>query len=289
MATRRCASASGTWATCPPISPRGTDSTITSAFRTATTWMSRSQGIHRSHFCATSRSSSSRLCKRLSPCATLARRCGSSANHRADVRGPAVLPLRGLHLCARSAACQQGFPRQEPARTLRRRRRGDRLECRPDPGRASRPGIGRVDPRRLHQRQRSLAEPEAARRLGRSAPRGEGLDLGRGRPRAMPGLVARHDRTGRSHSIWSASSTCSQPAWTWRVRRSLTTGRSTASRWPPLLRGTGPSPRTHLFYYHGADLFAVRRGPWKLHLKTIDPASGKDKPQAHDPPLALST
>ena len=29
----------------------------------------------------------------------------------------------------------------------------------------------------------------------------------------------------------------------------------------PLLGARGPSPRTHLFYYHGAELFAVRRGP----------------------------
>ena len=42
----------------------------------------------------------------------------------------------------------------------------------------------------------------------------------------------------------------------------------------PVLRGTGPSPRTDVFYYHAAELFAVRRGPWKLHLKTINPAAG---------------
>ena len=53
----------------------------------------------------------------------------------------------------------------------------------------------------------------------------------------------------------------------------------------PLLRGTGPGPRTHLFYYHDAELFAVRRGPWKLHRKTIDPASTQEKVQTHDPPL----
>jgi arylsulfatase A len=53
----------------------------------------------------------------------------------------------------------------------------------------------------------------------------------------------------------------------------------------PLLRETGPGPRTRLFYYHSAELFAMRLGPWKLHLKTIDPASGKEKVLAHDPPL----
>ncbi len=53
----------------------------------------------------------------------------------------------------------------------------------------------------------------------------------------------------------------------------------------PLLRGMGQSPRTCLFYYHGADLFAVRRGPWKLHLKTVNPGSGDEKVKTHNPPL----
>jgi arylsulfatase A len=53
----------------------------------------------------------------------------------------------------------------------------------------------------------------------------------------------------------------------------------------PLLRGTGPSPRTRLFFHRGAELFAMRRGPWKLHLKTVDPASGNENAQAHNPPL----
>jgi arylsulfatase A len=52
-----------------------------------------------------------------------------------------------------------------------------------------------------------------------------------------------------------------------------------------LLRGTGPSPRTHVYYYQAAELTAVRSGPWKLHLKTINPASGQDQAQASDPPL----
>ncbi len=53
----------------------------------------------------------------------------------------------------------------------------------------------------------------------------------------------------------------------------------------PLLRGRSPSPRTHLFHYHDGELFAVRRGPWKLHLKTINPASAQEKPVAQSPPL----
>jgi arylsulfatase A len=56
----------------------------------------------------------------------------------------------------------------------------------------------------------------------------------------------------------------------------------------PLLRGTGPSPRRHLVYYHGTELFAVRRGPWKIHLKTTDPASGSEKVQVHNPPLLFN-
>jgi len=53
----------------------------------------------------------------------------------------------------------------------------------------------------------------------------------------------------------------------------------------PVLRGTGPSPRTHLYHYVGAELTAVRRGPWKLHLKTVNPASGRDRAKVHNPPL----
>ena len=29
----------------------------------------------------------------------------------------------------------------------------------------------------------------------------------------------------------------------------------------------------------------MRQGPWKLHLKTINPASGDEQPKVHDPPL----
>src|SRR5262249_52630988 len=56
----------------------------------------------------------------------------------------------------------------------------------------------------------------------------------------------------------------------------------------PMLRGTGPARRDHLFYYREAELMAVRRGPWKLHIMTIDPASDQEKPVAHDPPLLFN-
>jgi arylsulfatase A-like enzyme len=44
------------------------------------------------------------------------------------------------------------------------------------------------------------------------------------------------------------------------------------------------SPRRSMLYYRGGELFAVRKGPWKMHLKT---QAGYGQPQAvtHDPPL----
>ena len=43
----------------------------------------------------------------------------------------------------------------------------------------------------------------------------------------------------------------------------------------PLLRGTGPGSRHEVFLYFDNQLTAVRQGPWKLHLKTIEAASGQ--------------
>lgn len=53
----------------------------------------------------------------------------------------------------------------------------------------------------------------------------------------------------------------------------------------PLLRGTGPGSRHEVFYYYDNQLTAVRQGPWKLHLKTIEVSSGQTKTQVHSPPL----
>jgi len=36
----------------------------------------------------------------------------------------------------------------------------------------------------------------------------------------------------------------------------------------PLLFGTGPSPRTEMYFYQGAQLYAVRKGPFKAHFTT---------------------
>ncbi len=50
----------------------------------------------------------------------------------------------------------------------------------------------------------------------------------------------------------------------------------------PALLGTGPSPREEMFFYRGEQLYAVRKGPFKMHLTT---QSGYgDKPHAHTPP-----
>ena len=108
--------------------------------------------------------------------------------------GPAVLPLSALHLPPRPAPRQRRVPGEEPARALRRRRRGARRQRGTDPQGPSRREAGRLDPGGLHQRQRALAGAEAQRRVRRAVPGGEGHELGRGRARAVPGLVARHDR-----------------------------------------------------------------------------------------------
>ena len=50
------------------------------------------------------------------------------------------------------------------------------------------------------------------------------------------------------------------------------------------LFGTGPSPRKVMFYYRGAKLYAMRKGPYKAHFIT-KPAYRKGEEIRHDPPL----
>ena len=53
----------------------------------------------------------------------------------------------------------------------------------------------------------------------------------------------------------------------------------------PAMFGTGHSPRKVMFYYRGAKLYAVRKGPYKAHFFT-KPAYGRNlKETRHDPPL----
>lgn len=52
----------------------------------------------------------------------------------------------------------------------------------------------------------------------------------------------------------------------------------------PRLFGDGPAPRETMFYYQGAQLYAVRKGPFKIHFTTFT-SYRKQKPVPHDPPL----
>ncbi len=56
----------------------------------------------------------------------------------------------------------------------------------------------------------------------------------------------------------------------------------------PLLRGSGPGSRNEVFYYFDDQVTAVRQGPWKLHQKTIESASGQTKSQIQAPPLLFN-
>ncbi len=53
----------------------------------------------------------------------------------------------------------------------------------------------------------------------------------------------------------------------------------------PVLFGTGPSPRDTMFFYHGEQLYAVRRGPWKAHYFTKTSYVGQKEAKTHEPPL----
>ena len=52
----------------------------------------------------------------------------------------------------------------------------------------------------------------------------------------------------------------------------------------PLLRGEREQVRDLVFYYRGVRLFAVRKGPWKMHFITQSAYVG-DEPVPHDPPV----
>lgn len=52
----------------------------------------------------------------------------------------------------------------------------------------------------------------------------------------------------------------------------------------PVLRGTGPSPRTSMAFYRGSELWAWRSGAFKAHFKTR-PGYGRHETKVHSPPL----
>lgn len=53
----------------------------------------------------------------------------------------------------------------------------------------------------------------------------------------------------------------------------------------PAMFGTGPSPRNHMFFYRGTQLYAARLGPYKAHFITEEPYGGNTNRQVHEPPL----
>lgn len=53
----------------------------------------------------------------------------------------------------------------------------------------------------------------------------------------------------------------------------------------PVLRGAGPSPREKFFYWTRAELYAVRSGPWKLHIKQREPVRYSNEVQLEHPEL----
>jgi arylsulfatase A len=52
----------------------------------------------------------------------------------------------------------------------------------------------------------------------------------------------------------------------------------------PVLFGTGKPERDYFYYHRDTELFAVRKGPWKIHLLTQS-GYGPDAAEKHDPPL----
>ena len=53
----------------------------------------------------------------------------------------------------------------------------------------------------------------------------------------------------------------------------------------PRLFGSGPSPRTEMYYYHGEECYAVRSGAFKAHFQTKTSYVGQKHAEVHDPPL----
>jgi arylsulfatase A-like enzyme len=60
----------------------------------------------------------------------------------------------------------------------------------------------------------------------------------------------------------------------------------------PVLFENGPGRDALLFYYFGEEAWAVRKGPWKLHRKTVRPSEsekwGNWPVTVHDPPLLFN-
>ena len=55
----------------------------------------------------------------------------------------------------------------------------------------------------------------------------------------------------------------------------------------PVLFGTGPNPRRSFVYYRDMTAWAIRLGPWKMHVTTRS-SFGKDAAVHHEPPLLFN-
>ena len=53
----------------------------------------------------------------------------------------------------------------------------------------------------------------------------------------------------------------------------------------PALKGMGPSPRDHFFYYRNQDIYAVRKGDYKMHYVTETCYTRDNQRTVHEPPL----
>ena len=60
----------------------------------------------------------------------------------------------------------------------------------------------------------------------------------------------------------------------------------------PVLFKNNPGRPALMHYYFGTELWAVRKGPWKLHFKTTDPSTvtvwGAWNIKEHNPPLLFN-
>ena len=113
------------------------------------------------------------------------------AFHRRQ-QNPAVLPLLCALDAAHSARPLGRLRGPQRRRHLRRRRRRNRLECGTHSRRAAGGRHRQTHAGRLHERQRTVAAVQNARRIGRSVEQRQGHDLGGRRADAGDLLVARY-------------------------------------------------------------------------------------------------
>ncbi len=55
----------------------------------------------------------------------------------------------------------------------------------------------------------------------------------------------------------------------------------------PVLKGETHQAHEEIVYYLGSEIFAYRKGPWKMHVKTLTPYVG-EQPVEHNPPLLFN-